>query len=135
MNPVDESQLSDIGEVQANKFNGVPANGSWETNIRCAPLRERYYKCALNTHIDKIRDKCQFWWDDYNECLFQRKLQKKLEWVEERKEARLKEVGFKRPFWGGATAPIFIQTYPKAFGVGKPVPENHEIGEKVDVSL
>jgi hypothetical protein len=55
--------------------------------------------------------------------------------VEEMKEARLKEVGFKRPFWGGATAPIFTKTHGKAHAVGKPVPPEHEIGEKVNLSL
>lgn len=61
--------------------------------------------------------------------------QKKLERVEEVKEARLKEVGYKRPFWGGHTAPIFINSYPKAFNVGEPVPPEYEIGEKVNLAL
>ena len=61
--------------------------------------------------------------------------QKKLEKVEEVKEARLKEAGFKRPYWGGHTAPIFIKDYPKAFNVGEPVAPEHEIGEKVNLSL
>ena len=29
---------------------------------------------SVNTHLEKVRDKCQFWWDDYNECIFQKKL-------------------------------------------------------------
>ena len=61
--------------------------------------------------------------------------QKKLEMVEERKESRLKEAGFKRPFWGGHTAPIFIESHPKPWGVGKPVAPEHEIGEKVNLGL
>ncbi|KAL5255306.1 hypothetical protein ACHWQZ_G014648 [Mnemiopsis leidyi] len=135
MDVADEKWLNDYGEVESNKFNGTPSNGSLENQTRCAPLREQFYKCALNMHVDKIRDKCQFWWEDYNECLFQRKLQKKLERVEEVKEARLKEVGYKRPFWGGHTAPIFINSYPKAFNVGEPVPPEYEIGEKVNLAL
>lgn len=135
LNGMDESHMSDMGATRANKFNGVPCDASQETSVRCVPLRERYYKCALNTHLDKVRDSCQFWWDDYKECIFQKKIQKKMEAVEELKEARLKEVGFKRPFWGGHTAPVFITTYTKAWEVGRPVPTEHEIGEKVDLSL
>lgn len=122
-------------DKDANRFNGMGPNTDEDNAIRCQPLRERYYKCVLNTHLDKVYEQCEFWWDDYKECFAERKLIKKLQTLEEAKEAKLKAVGFKRPLWGGHQTEIFAKDHALAGNFGLPVPEKYEIGQKVNLSL
>lgn len=54
MDVADEKWLNDYGEVESNKFNGTPSNGSLENQTRCAPLREQFYKCAREYIFPKL---------------------------------------------------------------------------------
>ena len=60
---------------------------------------------------------------------------RKLEEVEKIKEKRLDEAGFKRPWFGGHEAPIFLKKTGKGQYMGAPLDPKFEIGEKVNVSL
>ena len=60
---------------------------------------------------------------------------KKLEHVEEIKEAKLKAVGYKRPLLFPNKAEIMPQKHPRAYNVGKPVVEGYDHPGKVNLSL
>ena len=62
-------------------LNGRPNNDIYilmkDLETSCQSFKARiinFTSTSVNMHIDKMRDKCEFWWQDYNECMFQRKL-------------------------------------------------------------